>query len=799
MKLQHYLVAIGLMLAMMLSVLAASAGALRQGESESLATGADGGSPSAHDAVACQWYVYDGAMGEAIPYWSDPEGTPPFALRTNGDFLINTVTLAERGGLDFEGDGLSDPFRIRRRPDNLFQWQRRSSSSASAAWVDMAYAAQPLGLLGFGDFNADSKTDVFSTLPPQNGLYQWVYSASGTGSYTDLNFSSISPGGLALGQFNAQPLDGLSDVFGALETAPGSGTYDYQYSAAGLGLFQPLSQGLRTKGALRFGDFDGNGVTDLFWVEDMGNGLFQWRMSADSRQPAVDLAQAPYGLQDIQLGDFEADGLTDIFATHELPDGRLEWLFWSGGKGDALLLNTVDGPPPLLGQFINDDRTDALTLRCGAEALISTAPPQKIAHDAGTLFYYYLGDVNGDGRTDAIRVSNCQKKPSFGQDCAETKLQTDVLLSNSLGRLTHQPLQTLLNDAGEYEAYIGDVTGDGRADLALIVTGGKTWTVRVGRAQADGTFVLGDQQTLSVPDGAFPYLADVNGDGRLDLLGTTICQLGNGYDGSGCLDADQNEIVSALAAANGTFGPPEVTTLPGSWRDFKALIGDINGDGKTDLIFNSTCQAKDMLDNQCLGGKDNLVYAAPGDGSGGFQLLSEQNYGSDYGWEYRAFIADISGDKRDDLIWLLRCPHDISACEGGDALLAGTALSNGNGTFQAVPRSDLGWGHWTHFEPRLGDMDGDGKTDLLLYYGGTSLLPALAYRLISDGAGSFVPSPMQVLEGKGVYSSAVLVGDLTGNGRDEFIAYRSELGSTDPLVVGGDLRRELAFVPLIRG
>src|SRR5262249_32262039 len=178
-----------------------------------------------------------------------------------------------------------------------------------------------------------------------------------------------------LGRFDG---DFKTDVFGAVPTAMAN-VYDFDYSPGGAASFVNLSHNnfidLFTTGfALRFGDFDGDGRTDVFQAFDAGNGSSFWVYQPDGTTPAKSLGSQPFLLSDLQFGDFDADGKTDVFATRALPDGRLEWVYFAGGTGDPIVLNTVDGPVPLLGDFTGDGRTDAMVIECGTEPVVTPLP-----------------------------------------------------------------------------------------------------------------------------------------------------------------------------------------------------------------------------------------------------------------------------------------------------------------------------------------------------------------------------------------------------------------------------------------
>src|SRR5262249_44699964 len=150
---------------------------------------------------------------------------------------------------------------------------------------------------------------------------------------------------------------------------------------------------------------------------------------------------------------------------------------------------------------------------------------------------------------------------------------------------------------------------------------------------------------------------------------------------------------------------------------------------------------------------------------GGFTLGALQTYETS-GWDAFSFtgVLDLDGDGRDDLVWIRSC--DASPCDGGSSLVIRAGIANGDGTFTVTPPDEVGSGYWAPFRFERGDVDGDGKPDLILYsVGRNNLDSAVVYVLFSDGAGGFTPSPMQLLHGRGWSAflgfGALAIGDVT--------------------------------------
>ncbi len=223
----------------------------------------------------------------------------------------------------------------------------------------------------------------------------------------------------------------------------------------------------------------------------------------------------------------------------------------------------------------------------------------------------------------------------------------------------------------------------------------------LGGAIGTGTFGSATEFTLGLSLEMF-RLADLNGDGALDIVGSSL----------------SNDIAVLLGDGYGGFGP--VTTYEVGDNPASVALGDVNGDGILDIV------SADYI--------SNTVSVLIGDGQGGFGSASSFTVNE----ASSVALGDLNGDGQ----------LDIVASAGG---LISVLIGDGNGSFV-----DSGSTFTGPNEVQLSDLNGDGALDIV----GSSASNSVSV-LMGNGQGGF-GAVSNYTAGTNVQS--VKLGDLNGDG-----------------------------------
>src|SRR5665213_638559 len=161
------------------------------------------------------------------------------------------------------------------------------------------------------------------------------------------------------------------------------------------------------------------------------------------------------------------------------------------------------------------------------------------------------GDFNNDGKPDLVGIH---------------ELDSDVVVLLNAGDGTFLPAQHYfaLNAHG---IAVGDFNGDGNQDLAVLSPNGEFGQIDIYYGNGDGTFQKPSVK-INLGYGVTAIAAaDLNGDGRPDLIVTTVMR-----------------VIVLLNEGGGAFSKP-VNYRGGPGHSGQLVVGDFNGDGKLDIAM----------------------------------------------------------------------------------------------------------------------------------------------------------------------------------------------------------------------
>jgi uncharacterized protein (TIGR03437 family) len=429
-----------------------------------------------------------------------------------------------------------------------------------------------------GDFNKDGKLDLAVTNSGDQTVS--VYTGDGKGGFQirATYLVSYQSNSLIVTDFNG---DGNLDIIQGLGDARGFGANSSNWNmdillGNGDGTFQGVSFSsapVTTAYATMFvtGDFNGDGKVDTVINDRFGGNLYLFSGNGDgSFQPPakIPIASEPVGGV---AGDFNGDGKLDLAVAQNV-----------GGQ-ITILLNSAAGLQP------------AVTFSSGGGA-----PNNMVAADFnhdGKLDLAVTNDSSGDGSPPTVAVF-------FGGGNGAFQLAKTYRL-------------------GSYPAglAVADLNGDGFPDLVVTDSGE---TITPGSAYVlmnDGSGGFRTPQALAAS--SYPQavsVADVNGDGKLDLV---ICTS----------DVNLNyQLAIALGNGDGTFQPASLTDT--DFGPSATAVADFNGDGKVDIAVAHCCGDTDMTYLQ-------------GNGDGTFAQEVHFNGGPS---PFGVAVFDLNGDGKPDLV-----------------------------------------------------------------------------------------------------------------------------------------------------
>lgn len=406
----------------------------------------------------------------------------------------------------------------------------------------------------------------------------------------------------------------------------------------------------------------------------------------------------------------------------------------------------------------------------------------QIAAGGSTEYPAIAGDFNGDGKKDVALM--------VGQSVGDaTVFSFSVLIGNGDGTFKTAALTGIPGNDDEAQILVGDVNGDGKDDIIVGHSAGgvnDNSSFNVFISNGDGTFTAGNNYNITDNPLIGGTLADVNGDGKLDVVvvdqnapGNVWTLLGNGdgtfqtaasvamtgpagsntiladLNGDGLLDIadfdyDSSQLTVFLATSASAYAQPASYDTPNDVNEACSLTaGDLNGDGKPELVA-ANC-------------KQNNLTVYVNNGSGAFAtgvyyasaLSSTDSSNSADVYPQAVTIADVNGDGKADLV--------VANNDGGDVTVL---LGKGDGTLN-VPTVGFATGGFPYVPPIVADVNGDGLVDILVPDEEYSLVYLPGYGDGTFRAALDYYSP--IAEGNSGYGLGIATGDFNGDGQPDFV------------------------------
>jgi VCBS repeat protein/FG-GAP repeat protein len=278
-----------------------------------------------------------------------------------------------------------------------------------------------------------------------------------------------------------------------------------------------------------------------------------------------------------------------------------------------------------------------------------------------------VGDVNGDGRPEIVTAPG---KSAF------TELR--VFEGTTYRRLgTVLPFRDASWWSGAFVA-VGDTNGDGRAEIVDGLDAGCCTTVHVVDAtsgnELSGFFPYGDRSEV----GARVAAGDVNGDGKTEIVSALL--------GSAQVDVFGPSGGTAIRTID-AFGPERIGPV-------SIAAGDVSGDSRAEIVAAAPTG----------GGAQVKIF----DVTTGKLQASVFPYGGAIVSSLEIALGDVNGDRRVDVITsaVTAAGTQVKAVDtDGHALAAFYVLDP-----DLVPGASLA----------AGDLDGDGKAEIVLGAGPTT-------------------------------------------------------------------------------
>ena len=613
---------------------------------------------------------------------------------------IRSVAVA-----DFDSDGRPD-LAVANADDSSVTVLLKVGRGQPAIVNTYAVGTFPLKV-ATADFTGDGKPDIISASNSSGTLS--LLRNNGSGGFTTADTITSTAGGvdMAVGDFNN---NGTVDVAVAVGSGVSILLGNGQGAFSAPAFFQASANKIITA------DFNNDGKLDLA----IAGNTTQIRLGNGAGQFGASSCELPFS-SGMASADVNADGKLDLVVTDILASQiRIHLGNGAGCFGAATSIDVANAGQPRFVALADLNKDGKLDIVGGATVLLGNGngafgPPFAFGMSslgANTV----IADFDGDSNLDIASAASGSAGILFGDGAGGFRLAVGPA------------------DRGAWGLARADLNNDGKLDIVAMNSGG--FVVMLG----DGNGNLGTPSTATVPStaAATPVIADFNGDNKLDVA--VLDDTANGPGGLPRLHV-------TLGNGLGGFGSTISTSFDAS-QPAALSGGDLNGDGKVDLV---------TVNRGGGNGNEGSITIGLSDGTGNFQMQPNVSVRTSVNPVGVAF-ADFNKDGKMDL-----------AVPSG----FGFSILLGNGAGGFAPRTHITTANSSSI--RAADLDGDGNVDLVMVSeeinGKTSVVRG-------DGLGGF-SAPVQF--NLGTFPSDLTLADFNNDGKlDLAVAISLQEASPSP-------------------
>ncbi|WP_435021654.1 FG-GAP repeat domain-containing protein [Tundrisphaera sp. TA3] len=651
--------------------------------------------PVNKEVVSLQAGDLDGDGKADLVYYGTPAGIEILSNRGGGKFSdprkLQVGEAVESAGAlavaDLDGDGRDDIALLTREEIIVFRQREKGKLGDPERWP---HTLDNPRMVKAVDMDGDGKLDLAMLDGGQDDPIR-VRFATGEGRYGPEERFEVEPlRAYAFGQVDGKPGDELVTIeqqSGRARVAT-LAEQDDESEVRGRLSFTPLPPGAGLGRSLDLGDLDGDGKIDVVATDPARAQLVLYRQSGTSGLGQARTFPGLAGGGPVRLADFDGDGKAEVIVLSEkerqigrsvLIDDRLTF---------PVPLPIVGEPVTLAAADLDGDKTPEILYVTREKTENSTADSFALralarGKDKSAPFAPYRW-----GQADIVPLKGINGvPPEISVIDANRDGRADVLVFNAYG-----PPVLLLGRAGDIPTPpaegLGPLAGASPGGLTMADLGGPALLVAQQASardlllDADGHWVVKDQFDAGRSS------AQVEGVAALDFDGDGVKEVV-------LLDRADKKLV-ILARKGGTYVPSGTLSV-GPFDDFRGMrVADLDGDGRDDLLLAGTSRFGVVLAGKK--GRRLKVIAS-------YEPEREDARLGDL------IVGDLNNDGKPDIALTDIAEHfvEIATYAGKPDMARALAFK----VFERKGRRSVA----DMIEPRdltLGDVDGDGRTDLIL-------------------------------------------------------------------------------------